>query len=96
MLDPLYAHVYLDCWENVRLALSYKKGVSSTVVCSTLQEAREDGVFEEAAWELGRKLSLKLKSLEDNVKRRRFFSAGARKGHDLSTLNEVYYALFKS
>lgn len=73
-----------------------KKGVSSTVVCSTLQEAREDGVFEEAAWELGRKLSLKLKSLEDNVKRRRFFSAGARKGHDLSTLNEIYYALFKS
>ena len=73
-----------------------KKGVSSAVVYSTLQEAREDGVFEEAAWELGRKLSLKLKSLEDNVKRRRFFSAGARKGHDLSTLNEVYYALFKS
>lgn len=73
-----------------------KKGVSSTVVCSTLQEARKDGVFEEAAWELGRKLSLKLKSLDDNVKRRRFFSAGARKGHDLNTLNEVYYALFKS
>lgn len=73
-----------------------KKGVPSIIITSSLQEARENGVFEQAAWDLGKKTAERTKSLESDVRRRRFFSAGARKGHDLSMLNEVYYALFKS
>ena len=73
-----------------------KKGVASAIITSSLQDARENGVFEQSAWSLGKKVAQRTKNLEPDVRRRRFFSAGARKGHDLSTLNEVYYALFKS
>lgn len=71
-----------------------RKNVDSTAISSSVAEAQELGMFTEAAWELGRKTAQRTKSLEPLVRRRRFFAAAARKGHDLSIINEVYNALF--
>ena len=71
-----------------------RKNVDSTAISSSVAEAQELGMFTEAAWELGRKTAQRTKSLEPLVRRRRFFASAARKGHDLSIINEVYNALF--
>lgn len=71
-----------------------RKNVDSTAISSSVAEAQELGMFTEAAWELGRKTSQRTKNLEPLVRRRRFFASAARKGHDLSIINEVYNALF--
>lgn len=71
-----------------------RKNVDSTAISSSVAEAQELGMFTEAAWELGRKTAQRTKNLEPLVRRRRFFAAAARKGHDLSIISEVYNALF--
>lgn len=71
-----------------------RKNVDSVAISSCIAEAQELGMFTEAAWELGRKTSQRTKNLDPLVRRRRFFAAAARKGHDLSIINEVYNALF--
>ena len=71
-----------------------RKNVDSTAISSSVAEAQELGMFTEAAWELGRKTAQRTKNLEPLVRRRRFFASAARKGHDLSIINEVYNALF--
>lgn len=71
-----------------------RKNVDSVAISSCVAEAQELGMFTEAAWELGRKTAQRTKNLEPLVRRRRFFAAAARKGHDLSIINEVYNALF--
>ena len=71
-----------------------RKNVDSVAISSCVAEAQELGMFTEAAWELGRKTAQRTKNLEPLVRRRRFFASAARKGHDLSIINEVYNALF--
>ncbi len=71
-----------------------RKGIPISASSQLLQEARENGVFEEAAWELGRKVASRTRNLDEFVRKRRFFSAGARKGHDLSVIKEIYEELF--
>lgn len=71
-----------------------RKNVDSSAISSCISEAQELGMFTEAAWELGRKTVQRTKRLDPLVRRRRFFAAAARKGHDLSIINEVYNALF--
>lgn len=72
----------------------HRKNVDSAAISSCIAEAQELGMFTEAAWELGRKTAQRTKNLEPLVRRRRFFAAAARKGHDLSIISEVYNALF--
>ncbi|RYQ10087.1 RecX-like protein [Bifidobacterium pseudolongum subsp. globosum] len=71
-----------------------RKGVDRAVAQSVAQEAAEQGVFDEAAWELGRSVARKARACSIEVKRRRFWSAGGRKGHDPQMLREVAHALF--
>lgn len=71
-----------------------RKGVDDKLAQSVAAEAREQGVFEDAAWQLGRKIALKTEGLELQVRRRRFWSAGGRKGHDPETLRRVAHELF--
>ncbi|RFT41536.1 transcriptional regulator [Bifidobacteriaceae bacterium NR003] len=74
----------------------HRKNVDPDAISKCVELAQNSGVFTEAAWELGRKTAQRTKNLEPLVRRRRFFAAAARKGHDLSVINEVYAALFIS
>lgn len=73
-----------------------RKNVDPAVISQNVASAQNSGVFTEAAWELGRKTASRTRNLEPLVRRRRFFAAAARKGHDLNVINEVYAALFES
>ena len=57
-------------------------------------EARMSGVFEDAAWELGRRSAAKTQGMDPKVRKRRFWSSGGRKGHDAETLRAVAHELF--
>lgn len=57
-------------------------------------EAREAGLFERAAYELGERVAVKTQGLDRQVRLRRFWSAGARKGHDPETLRRVAAEVF--
>lgn len=72
-----------------------RKNVESSVISRSINQAQEEGVFEEAAWELGRKTAQRTRNLDATVRKRRFFAAAARKGHDLNVINEVYCTLFE-
>lgn len=71
-----------------------RKGVDDHMAQQVAVQAREQGVFEDAAWQLGRKVAAKTEGLELEVRRRRFWSAGGRKGHDPETLRRVAHELF--
>lgn len=73
-----------------------RKNVDPAAILQNVASAQNSGVFTEAAWELGRKTASRTRNLEPLVRRRRFFAAAARKGHDLNVINEVYAALFES
>lgn len=72
-----------------------RKNVESSVITSSISQAQEAGVFEEAAWELGKKTVQRTRNLDATVRKRRFFAAAVRKGHDLNVINEVYCTLFE-
>lgn len=72
-----------------------RKNVESSVIASSISQAQEAGVFEEAVWELGKKTVQRTRNLDATVRKRRFFAAAARKGHDLNVINEVYCTLFE-
>ena len=73
-----------------------RKGVDRAIAQSVAQEAAEQGVFDEAAWELGRSVARKARACSVEVQRRRFWGAGGRKGHDPQVLREVAHALFSA
>lgn len=66
-----------------------RKGVDRALAEEVAEEAREQGVFEDTAWELGRRVAQKTEGLSHEVRYRRFWSAGARKGHSPDTLRRV-------
>lgn len=70
-----------------------RKGVAPSLAHRIADEAAAQGVFEEAAWELGRKVAKKTRGLDRQVRLRRFWSAGGRKGHDSDTLRRVAHEL---
>lgn len=71
-----------------------RKGVDRPLAEQVTAEAERDGVFEDAAWELGRKVARKTAGLDRQVRQRRFWSAGGRKGHNPETLRRVAAELF--
>jgi regulatory protein len=73
-----------------------RKGVETSLAKTVAAQARDQGLFEDAAWELGRSVAAKTKGLETQVRLRRFWSAGGRKGHDPSVLREVAQQLFST
>jgi regulatory protein len=71
-----------------------RKGVDRALARRVCDEAEASGMFTEAAWELGRRTVRKTSKLDPEVRRRRFWGAGGRKGHDPEILREVARELF--
>jgi regulatory protein len=71
-----------------------RKGVDRVLAEEVAQEAALDGAFEESAWELGRSVAKKTFGLDPQVRKRRLWSAGGRKGHDPSMLRDIAHELF--
>ena len=71
-----------------------RKGVNRQLAHHVCDEAESQGVFAEAAWELGRRTARKTAGLDVEVRKRRFWSAGGRKGHDPEVLREIAQELF--
>ena len=71
-----------------------RKGVNRQLAQHVCDEAESQGVFAEAAWELGRRTARKPAGLNVEVRKRRFWSAGGRKGHDPEVLREIAQELF--
>lgn len=71
-----------------------RKGVNRQLAQHVCDEAEFQGVFAEAAWELGRRTARKTAGLDVEVRKRRFWSAGGRKGHDPEVLREIAQELF--
>lgn len=71
-----------------------RKGVARDTAARAVRQAEADGVFDEAAWDLGRRYARKTAGLDAPRRRRRFWAAGGRKGHDPQTLNRVARDLF--
>ncbi|RSX55770.1 regulatory protein RecX [Bifidobacterium dolichotidis] len=72
-----------------------RKGVDRSAIDQVLQQAREDGAFAQSAWELGEQVARKTEGLERQTRLRRFWSAGARKGHSGADLRPVADELFR-
>lgn len=70
-----------------------RKGVADSIARRVVSEVAAQGAFEEAAWELGRVTARKTRGLDRQVRLRRFWSAGGRKGHDADTLRRVAHEL---
>lgn len=73
-----------------------RKGVDRALATRVAAEADADGLFVDAAWALGRSVAARTRGKDPQVARRRFWSAGGRKGHDSQTLREVGEALFSA
>lgn len=71
-----------------------RKGVNRQLAQHVCDEAESQGMFAEAAWELGRRTARKTAGLDVEVRKRRFWSAGGRKGHDPEVLREIAQELF--
>lgn len=72
-----------------------RKGVSRDLAERVAAEAEARGEFEEAVWELGRRYAGRTRGLDPAVRRRRFWSAGGRKGHSPDALRRVAEELFR-
>ena len=66
-----------------------RKGVGRSMAARMVDEAERQGVFEDAAWELGRRVARKTLGMDRSVRYRRLWSAGSRKGHSPETLRRV-------
>ncbi|NEG70129.1 regulatory protein RecX [Bifidobacterium choloepi] len=71
-----------------------RRGVDRATAQRVVREAEEQGVFVDAAWQLGRAVAKKTAGLDPGVRRRRFWAAGGRKGHDGADLADVAATLF--
>ncbi|RSX51338.1 regulatory protein RecX [Bifidobacterium samirii] len=72
-----------------------RKGVDRSTAGRVVREAAENGVFEEAVWELGRRYERKTRGMERAKRLNRFWAAGGRKGHDPAELRRVAAELFR-
>ncbi|MCH9276869.1 RecX family transcriptional regulator [Bifidobacterium amazonense] len=71
-----------------------RRGVDRGMAQRIVTQAESEGVFEEAAWELGRRYAAKTEGMDPERRRRRFWAAGGRKGHAPDVLRRVAQELF--
>ncbi len=65
-----------------------RKGVDDALARRIADEAAAEGVFDDAAWELGRHVANRTRGKDPQTAKRRFWSAGGRKGHDPAVLRD--------
>ena len=71
-----------------------RKGLDPELAAQVVAQASRKGLFVDSAYELGRKVARKTAGLDLKVRKRRFWSAGSRKGHSPGLLNQVAADLF--
>jgi regulatory protein len=100
--DQAYAQSFLrycisrNLGERGTFAEMLRKGLDSSTAEGAIFQARQEGLFVESAYDLGRKIAKKTSGLQDDVRKRRLWSAGGRKGHDPSLIKLVADDLFDS
>lgn len=72
-----------------------RKGVDDQLARRVAAEAEGEGVFEEAAWQLGQKVAAKTQGMARDVRLRRFWGVGGRKGHNPEILRRVGNECFR-
>ncbi|BDR53171.1 hypothetical protein KIM372_10780 [Bombiscardovia nodaiensis] len=72
-----------------------RKGLTRSTAEEVVTQAAQEGLFVDAAYELGRKVAAKTRGLDVSVRQRRLWSAGGRKGHDPGVLKQVAGDVFQ-
>ncbi|GGI12674.1 hypothetical protein GCM10007377_02140 [Galliscardovia ingluviei] len=71
-----------------------RKDVDAALASQVVQEMQETGAFDEAAWQLGHQSARKTQGLDSKVRKRRFWSAAGRKGHNPAIITQIAHELF--
>lgn len=71
-----------------------RKDVDAALASQVVQEMQETGAFDEAAWQLGHHSARKTQGLDNKVRKRRFWSAAGRKGHNPAIITQIAHELF--
>ena len=94
--DLLRSCLHRTMGERGVLSEMTRKGLDRGLATQIVAQASRDGLFVDSAYELGRKVARKTAGLDLKVRKRRFWSAGSRKGHSPGLLNQVAADLFAS
>ncbi|WP_236632688.1 regulatory protein RecX [Bifidobacterium xylocopae] len=98
--DESYARSYLryclgrNLGERGALREMTRKGLETSLAERVVAQAAERGLFVDSAYELGRKLARRTRGMDPQVRKRRLWSAGGRKGHNPSLIRQVAGDLF--
>lgn len=94
--DLLRSCLHRTMGERGVLSEMTRKGLDRGLAAQVVAQASREGLFVDSAYELGRKVARKTAGLDLKVRKRRFWSAGSRKGHSPGLLNQVAADLFVS
>ena len=94
--DLLRSCLHRTMGERGVLSEMTRKGLDRGLATQIVAQASREGLFVDSAYELGRKVARKTAGLDLKVRKRRFWSAGSRKGHSPGLLNQVAADLFAS
>ena len=94
--DLLRSCLHRTMGERGVLSEMTRKGLDRGLAAQVVAQASREGLFVDSAYELGRKVARKTAGLDLKVRKRRFWSAGSRKGHSPGLLNQVAADLFFS
>ena len=94
--DLLRSCLHRTMGERGVLSEMTRKGLDPGLAAQVVAQASREGLFVDSAYELGRKVACKTAGLDLKVRKRRFWSAGSRKGHSPGLLNQVAADLFVS
>lgn len=94
--DLLRSCLHRTMGERGVLSEMTRKGLDRGLAAQVVAQASREGLFVDSAYELGRKVVRKTAGLDLKVRKRRFWSAGSRKGHSPGLLNQVAADLFVS
>ena len=94
--DLLRSCLHRTMGEQGVLSEMTRKGLDLGLAAQVVAQASREGLFVDSAYELGRKVARKTAGLDLKVRKRRFWSAGSRKGHSPGLLNQVAADLFVS
>ena len=94
--DLLRSCLHRTMGERGVLSEMTRKGLDRGLAAQVVAQASREGLFVDSAYELGRKVARKTAGLDLKVRKRRFWSAGSRRGHSPGLLNQVAADLFVS
>lgn len=94
--DLLRSCLHRTMGERGVLSEMTRKGLDPGLAAQVVAQASREGLFVDSAYGLGREVARKTAGLDLKVRKRRFWSAGSRKGHSPSLLNQVAADLFVS